>query len=108
MRDAGKIAAGDPPPISVHSRNPRRPSAPPLRLVLDFGTSLTARRQGYIIPRTARKGPQALLRLIAGTSFAIASSVVITSPKNSRKLLSVAACSSSVQVALPSEIIVTR
>jgi hypothetical protein len=58
--------------------------------------------------RDADEAPQALLRLTTGTSFAIASSVVITSPKNSRKLFSVAACSSSVQVALPSDSMVTR
>jgi hypothetical protein len=70
----------------------------------------TDRCRGH--PRGDRRkrddAPQARLRLTIGTSFAIASSVVITSPKNSRKLFSVAACSSSVQVALASDSMVTR
>ena len=50
----------------------------------------------------------AVLRFSSGTIRASASSVDITSPKKIAKVLSVPACSSSVQVALPSEIIATR
>jgi hypothetical protein len=56
MRDDGKSSPAIRPPNSVNSRNIRRPSAPPLRLVLDFGTSRAARTEGYIVLRAARKG----------------------------------------------------
>ena len=56
----------------------------------------------------SRSSPYAVLRFSIGTMRASASSVVITSPKKIANVLSVPACSSSVQVALPSEIIATR
>jgi hypothetical protein len=51
-----QIVAGDPPFNFSEFSKSRRPSATPLQLVLDFGTSLAAHRQGYIIPGAARKG----------------------------------------------------
>lgn len=52
--------------------------------------------------------PHAVRRASTGTRRATTSSVVNTSPKNDRILLSVVACSSSVKVALPSDTMTTR
>ena len=77
------------------------------RVVADVSRDLLARsrRDAAAVARTAS---YAVLRCATGTSRAAASSVVMTSPKKTRKLFSDAACSSSVSEALPSDSMTTR